>query len=100
MKSARLLGPIIAVLPLIGPTPVTLACDANGGSGLSRGTRLEASLGGSLDVNGVAGIGVVTLMAQPVSLADPGILPRYSREVPVAAFPLHAAALYDDVDLA
>ena len=34
------------------------------------------------------------------TLGDPGIYPRYNREDLVSAFPLHAAALNDDVSLA
>ncbi|MEO8667137.1 MAG: ankyrin repeat domain-containing protein [Bauldia sp.] len=64
-------------------------------------TRLQSMNAGVIDVTGIdraaldlASIGTV------VATVSPGLFPRYGKEQPIQTFPLHAAALNDDVPAA
>ena len=79
MKPDRVLSPIVAVLSVVFAANVAAALD-----------RLAPL--------------APRIIAPPEvrisALADPGLYPHYSREDPVFAYPLHAAALNDDAPLA
>lgn len=79
MKPTRILGPMIAVLAVAATSSIAAAVD-----------RFAPTAPPFLPPPEV----------RVAALEDPGIYPRYSREDPIVAYPLHAAALNDDVPLA
>ncbi|MCB1500646.1 MAG: ankyrin repeat domain-containing protein [Bauldia sp.] len=79
MRPTRILGPIIAVLAVAATSSIAAAID--------RAAPLAPP-------------DVPAPEMRIAALDDPGIYPRYSREDPIVAYPLHAAALNDDVRLA
>src|SRR5688572_809908 len=80
MKPARSLGPIIAFLTVAATSNIAAAVDR-----FASPPPPDAPAAPEMRI---------------AAIEDPGIYPRYSKEDPILAYPLHAAALNDDVSLA
>jgi ankyrin repeat protein len=80
MKPARILGPIIAFLAVAANSNIADAIDR-----FASRPPPDAPAASEMRI---------------AAIEDPGIYQRYSKEDPILAYPLHAAALNDDVSLA